>query len=62
MTDTEYAEKLIASGVRPDRLEGLSGHALDCIGNIVEVYRTSVEIQNPAHAAIQRYARERNTR
>jgi hypothetical protein len=52
MDDVAYRAKLIASGVIPDRLEELSGHQLDCVGNIVDVYRTTMRKQNPARFEI----------
>jgi hypothetical protein len=55
MTDEEYRQKLIRHGVRPELLLDLSGHDLDCVGNIVDVYRTSMQQQNPARFEIMQY-------
>lgn len=55
-TDVEYRNDLIANGVRADLIATCIGHDLDRIGNIVGVYRTSMEEQDPARFAIEQYA------
>lgn len=55
--DEQYREKLIEGGVRPDRIAGLLGRDLNCVGNIVGIYRTSMAEQNPAAFEIEQYRR-----
>ena len=66
MNDSDYVAKLIAAGVKPRMLLGLSSHQLDCVGNIVGVYRTSMREQNPiafeiyeSHQRIEKIRRAR---
>ena len=56
MDDETYKGKLIAGGVAPKHLEGCSSHDLDCIGNIMQVYRTSMAEQNPSAFRIEQFA------
>lgn len=56
MTDKEYRKKLLESGVSQWILDRTtSSHGLNCIGNIMDVYRTTMEEQNPARAQIMRF-------
>lgn len=52
MDDLSYRQKLIESGVLPHMLDGQTSHELNCIGNIRDVYRTTMKEQNPARFAI----------
>lgn len=56
MTDHDYRDLLVLGGVRRDLIATLIGHDLDCVGNIVRIYRTSMKEQDPAAFAIAQNA------
>lgn len=57
MPDAQYRDLLTsAAGVRDDLIATLSSRELDLVGNIVQVYRTSMQEQDPA--AFQIWARK----
>lgn len=59
-SDDDYRRELTDQGrVKPDLIETLTGHDLDCVGNIVQVYRTSMQEQNPTAYAIEQERRRR---
>lgn len=55
MSDSDYRSKLIARGVKTEIVAIVSGHDLDCIGNIVGIYRTSMKEQDPAAYEISEF-------
>lgn len=59
--DWAYREKLISAGVRRETVLGVTGRYLNAIGNLVEVYRDgeTAETQDPGHAGIMKYHRDR---
>ena len=59
MDDAAYRSRLAVAGVSFDKLDGATSHQLDCIGNLVGVYRTSMREQNPSRYRIMEAARQR---
>ncbi len=57
MTDDSYRQRLIDAGAVSDIIKSFSGHDLDCVGNILDVYRTSMKQQNPARFEILEFRR-----
>jgi hypothetical protein len=59
--DARYRKKLIAGGVPAKNIKDLSGHDLNCVGNLFDIYRDELgmEKQNPRHFAIMKEAARR---
>lgn len=55
MSDDDYRAQLVKAGANLEEIRSLSGHDLDCVGNILRSYRTSMREQNQAAFEIQRY-------
>lgn len=59
MTDDDYRAELVAHGVKSELIANCDSVALDRIGNIVRVYRTSMQQQDPATFEIENFRRKR---
>lgn len=58
-TDADYRDALMYAGVRADLIDHLSGQDLDRVGNIMGVYRTSMQEQDPIAFRIRQFMEAR---